>query len=145
MKPAAKARPILWIDIEVKRSKDPRCFQMSTFITQLLRHKEVGREENARVPYDRIVEKCKEVLSKDSRYWSDEIKEKISMAPYWSAEKWIDVLSKGGGQKKRFQYCSKPNCPGKLLYFRAIQGHSGKAYCGNARINPALQDNVLLT
>ena len=58
-KPAAKARPTLkpsstsngnlvpmglrkWIDIEVERSKDPYCFQMSKFITQLLRHKEVG-------------------------------------------------------------------------------------------------------
>ena len=67
-----------------------------------------------------------------------------NMAPYWSAGKWIDVLSKGGGQKKRFQYCLKPNCPEKLLYFRAIEGHSGKAYSGNVRINPALQDNVLL-
>ena len=65
------------------------------------------------------------------------------MAPCWSADKWIDVLSKGGGQKKRFQYCLKPNCPEKLVYFRAIQGHSGKAYSGNARINLALQDNVL--
>ena len=66
------------------------------------------------------------------------------MAPYWSADTWIDVLAKGDGQKKRFQYCLKPNCPEKLVYFGAIQGHSGKAYSGNARINPALQDNVLL-
>ena len=61
VKPAAKARPILepsstskwyfipmaqrqWIDIEVERSMDPSCFQMSKNITQLLRHKEVGRE-----------------------------------------------------------------------------------------------------
>ena len=94
-KPAAKARSILkpsstnnwnfvrvrqrkWIDIEVRRSKDTYCFQMSTFITQLLRHKEVGREEDDGVPYDQIVDKCKEMLSEDSRYWSDEIKEKIS-------------------------------------------------------------------
>ena len=62
-----------WIDIEVKRSKDPYCFQMSKFITQLLRHKEIGRAEDAGVLYDRVVDKCKEVLSEDSRYWSDEI------------------------------------------------------------------------
>ena len=86
---------------------------MSKFITQLLRHKEVGREEDARVPYDQIVEKCKEVLSEDSRYWSDEIKDTISMAPYWSVEKWIDALSEGGGQKKSFQYYVKPYCPEK--------------------------------
>ena len=133
-KPAAKSKPKLkpsspsnwnfipvgqrkWIDIEGKRSKDPYCFQMSKFMTQLLRHKEVGREEDAGVPRSRIV------------------------ALYWSADKWIDILSKGGGQNKRFQYCLKPNCREKLLYLRATQG---KAYSGNARINPALQDNVLL-
>ena len=46
--------------------------------------------------------------------------------------------AKGGGQKKRFQYCLNPNYPHQFLYFRAIQGHSGST------INPALQDNVLL-
>ena len=66
------------------------------------------------------------------------------MAPHWSAEKWTDVLSKGGGQKKRFQYCLKPDHPQKLLYLRAIQVHSRKAYSGNARVNPVLQDNVRL-
>ena len=106
-KPAAEARPILkpsstsnwnfiplgqkkWIDFEVKRFKDPYCFQMSKFTTQLLRHEEVGREEDAGVPCSRIVDKSKEVLSDDSRYWSDEIKEKMCMAPYWSADKWRD-------------------------------------------------------
>ena len=38
----------------------------------------------------------------------------------------------------------EPHCPEKLLYLRAIQGHSGTAYSGNARINHALEDNVLL-
>ena len=78
-KPAAKARPILkpsstsnrnfipisqrkWSDIEVQRSRDHYCFQMSKFVTQLLRHREVGREEDARVLHDRNVEKSKEVL-----------------------------------------------------------------------------------
>ena len=46
-----------WIDIEVQKSRDHYCFQMSNFITQLLRHKEVGQEEDAGVPYCRIVEK----------------------------------------------------------------------------------------
>ena len=113
-------------------------------MTRLLRHKEVGREEDSGVPKSRIVDNCKEVLSSDSRYWSDEMKEKLSMAPYWSADKRTDVLSKGGGQKKWFQYCLKPKFPHKLQNLRAILGHSGKAYSGNARINPALQDNVLL-
>ena len=66
------------------------------------------------------------------------------MVPHWSAEKWINVLSKGGGQKTWFQYCLKPTCPGRILFLRAIQGHSGKAFSGNARINLVVQDNVLL-
>ena len=61
---AAKAKPTLkpsstnnWnfipmeqrkrIDIKVERSKDPYCFQMSKFITQLLRHEEVGPLEES--------------------------------------------------------------------------------------------------
>ena len=132
-----------WIDIEGKRSKDPYCFQMSKFITQVLRHKEAGPEGDAGFPCDRIDEKCKEVLSEDSRYWSDEAEQKLSMASCWSTEKCVDVLSKGGGQKKRFPYCSKPICPETLLFLQASQVHSGKAHSGKARINPALQDNVL--
>ena len=72
------------------------------------------------------------------------VKQDLKMAPHWSAQKWIDVLAKGGGQKKRFQYCLKPTCPGRLLCLRAIQGHSGRAHSGNAPIDPVLQDNVLL-
>ena len=59
-------------------------------------------------------------------------------APHWSFQKWISVLAKGGGHKKRFQYCLNPNYPHQFLYLRAIQGHSGST------INTALQDNVLL-
>ena len=46
---------------------------------------------------------------------------------------------KGGGAKKRFQYCLNPNSSWHFLYFREIQGQSG----GNI-IDPELQDNVLL-
>ena len=151
-RPAAKAKPILqpastsnpniipmkdrrWTDIEVQKSKDQSCHQMSEFITNLLRHGEVGREEDAGVSHDRIIEKCKEKLSKDLRYWPNEVKQDLKMAPHWSAQKWIDVLAKGG-QKKRFQYCLKPDEPERLLYLRALQGHSRKAHAGNAPIVP---------
>ena len=53
---------------------------MSKFITYLLRHGEVGREEDAGVPCDKIIEKCKENLSKDSRYWPNEVKQDLKMA-----------------------------------------------------------------
>ena len=66
------------------------------------------------------------------------MKKQFANIPHWSIHKWISVLVKGGGQKKRFQCCVNPNYPQKFLYLRAIQGHSGST------INLALQDNVLL-
>ena len=46
-------------------------------------------------------------------------------------------MAKGGGNKKRFQYCTDPS--GDILYLRALQGHSGRNL-----IDPSLQDNVLI-
>ena len=57
----------------------------------------------------------------------------------WSFNVWITFLAKGGGPKKRFQYCLHPNSSKHFLYFRAIQRLSGES-----AIDPALQDNVLL-
>ena len=42
-----------------------------------------------------------------------------------------------GGQKKLFQYCAHSS--GAILYFRALQGHSGRHL-----IDPSLQDNVVI-
>ena len=47
-------------------------------------------------------------------------------------------MAKGGGNRKRFQYCTDPSGQ-EILDFRALQGHSG----GNL-IDPSLQDNVLI-
>ena len=127
-----------WIDVEIQESKDPHCFQVSNFITRLLRHsQQVNREEDAGVHYDQIIDECKKKQSDNAGYWSDEVKKDFVNVLHWSIEKWISVLAKGGGQKKRFQNCLNPNYPQKFLYLRAIQGHSGST------INPALQDNVL--
>ena len=51
---------------------------------------------------------------------------------------WIDHLQTGGGQKKRFQFCTNSNGT-RILYLRAIQGHSGEN-----PVDPSLQDNVLV-
>ena len=64
-----------------------------------LRHRDVGREEHAGVPYDRNIDKCKDKLSKDSRYWPNEAKQDLKMAPQGPAQKWIDVMTKGSGNK----------------------------------------------
>ena len=51
----------------------------------------------------------------------------------------MSTLAKGGGAKKRFEYCVNPNSSNQFLYLHAVQGHSGD----NA-FDLALQDNVLL-
>ena len=127
-----------WIDTEVQKSKDQSCYQMSKFITDLLRHNEIGREQDAGVPYDRIVEKYKENLSKDSRYWPNEVKQHLEMAPHWSAEQWIDVLSKGGGQKRKVSILFET----KLFRKTPVTSSHSRAYSENAPIDPVLQDNL---
>ena len=156
VKPAAKARPIFkpsytsgwgfiligqrkWIDTETQESNDPCCFQVSKFMSRLLRHsKKVHREDDGAVEYDQVVDECKWKQFDNTEYWSVEMEKDFVNAWHWSIEKWMSVLAKGGGQKKRFQYCLNPHYPHQFLFFRAIQGRSGST------INPALQDNVLL-
>ena len=46
-------------------------------------------------------------------------------------------MAAGGGAKRRFQYCT--DGPGIIVYFRALQGHSGRNL-----IDPSLQDNVVI-
>ena len=47
-------------------------------------------------------------------------------------------MAGGGGNKRRFQYCTDPSGQ-EILYLRALQGHSGRNL-----IDPSLQDNVLI-
>ena len=46
-------------------------------------------------------------------------------------------MAAGGGSKRRYQYCS--DVSGILVYFRALQGHSGRNL-----IDLSLQDNVVI-
>ena len=92
---------------------------------RLLRHDQsVPREDDGAVRFDAILEEF--------------IKKRFDGALQWSISDWISIVEKGG-PKKRIQYCLNPDSSGHFLYFRAIQGHSGR----NA-IDPELQDNVLL-
>ena len=157
-KPAAKARPKLkpsstsgwdstpmeqrqWIDFELKH-KNPRILIVFKCQNSLIDYLDtVNKFTNKMMEQSILTEvsdECKKKLSVGTRYWSDEMNKQFANAPHWSIEKWILILAKGGGQKKRFQYCVNPNYSQKFLYFRAIQGHSGRT------INPALQDNVRL-
>ena len=46
-------------------------------------------------------------------------------------------MAGGGGNKKRYQYCTDSSR--KILYLRALQGHSGRNL-----IDPTLQDYVVI-
>ena len=126
-KPAAKARPTLkpsstsgwdstlmeqrhWIDILTQESKDPHCFQVSKFITRILRHsKQVRRRKRWWSPLR-------------PNYWYRTLVRRTDAAIRPCSAlvncKWISVLAKDGGQKKRFQYCLNPNYSQKFLYPR---------------------------
>ena len=115
----AKARPIFkpssatgwdftlieqrqWIDIETQESNDPYWFQVSKFITRLLRHgQKVQREDDGAVRYDLVIDECKNKQFDNTEYWSVETKKHFVNAQNWSVDKWISVLAKGGGQKRR--------------------------------------------
>ena len=61
---------------------------------RLLRHDpSIPREDDVAVRFDDIME---------------ELKEKFDGASQWSINDWVSFLAKGGGQKKRFQYCFEP-------------------------------------
>ena len=115
-----------WIDIETQRPHDQKCYEVSKTITRLLRHDQsVPRGVDGAIHYSGIIEERR--------------KKKFDDASQWLLEDWISKLAKGGGAKKRFQYCVNPNSPNQFLYLRAIQGHSGES-----AIDPALQDNILI-
>ena len=98
---------------------------MSKAMIRLLRHDQsVPREDDRAVRFDDIME---------------EFKKKFDGAFQWSIFDWIPILTKGGGPKKRFQFCLNPNSSKRLLYSTSIQGHSA----GNL-VDLELQDVVLL-
>ena len=56
---------------------------------------------------------------------------------HWSDDRWKACLAAGAGVKRSFQYCTDDS--GAIVYFRALQGHSGRNL-----IDPSSQDNVLI-
>ena len=96
---------------------------MSKQLSTLLRHGDLPREEDGAIEFWRL----KDYLRNDfvhSQHWSDEM--------------WKSTMARGGGNKKRFQYCTYPSGQ-EILFLQALQGHSGRN-----PIDPELQDNVLI-
>ena len=111
-----------WIDIEPEESS-LSAYEVSKTVINLLRHcQTVQREDDGAVKFWRI---------------KNFLQNQFPQIPYWSDDSWKACLAAGGGSKRRYQYHS--DISGTIVYFRALQGHSGRNL-----IDPSLQDNVAI-
>ena len=110
-----------WTDIKPQEYSFSDC-SVSKKLINLLRQGSPPREEDGAIEFWRK----KENLQNHFVY-----------SQHWSDEKWKSSMTRGGGNKKRFQYCT--DASGEIRYFRALQGHSGRNL-----VDPSLQDNVLI-
>ena len=106
-----------WTDIEPEDC--PVLKQLRT----LLRHGHLFGEEDGAIEFWRL---------------KDDLRNDFESSQRWSDEMWKSKMAGGGGNKKRFQYCTDPSGQ-EILNLRALQGHSGRN-----PIDPSLQDNVLI-
>ena len=111
-----------WTDIEPE-TYSSIAYPVSKRLSTLLRHGELLREEDGAIEFWRL---------------QDDLQNKSEYSQYWSDDVWKNKMARGGGNKKRFQFCPDPSGQ-EILYLRALQGHSGRN-----SIDPELQDNVLI-
>ena len=88
-------------------------------LINLLRHGHLPREDDGAIQFLRL---------------KDYLRNEFVRSQHWSDEMWKSTMAKGGGNKKRFQYCTDPS--GQEIVY---PGHSGRNL-----IDPTLQDNVLI-
>ena len=82
---------------------------LRSIVISLLRHNQtVQREEDEAIEFYRI------------KFY---LRNHSSQIQVWSDDRWKACLAAGGGSKRRYQYCSDDS--GRILYLRALQGHSG--------------------
>ena len=97
--------------------------EVSKKVIHLLRHtQEVHREEDGSVHFWRI----KEILQNQ-----------FPQSIHWSDDRWKVCLTAAGGAKRRYQHCTDDS--GIKIYFRALQGHSGRNL-----FDHSLQENVVI-
>ena len=110
-----------WIDIEPSK-QDLDSYDLSKKVINLLRHNQtLQREEDGAIEFYRI------------KFY---LRNHHSQIQVWSDDRWKACFA-AGGSKRRYQYCSDNS--GRILYLRALQGHSGSNL-----IDPTLQDNVVI-
>ena len=110
-----------WIDIEPSE-QNLASYDLSKKVINLLRHNQtLQREDDGAIEFHKI-----------KLY----LRNHHSQIQVWSDDRWKGCLA-AGGSKRRYQYCSDDS--GRILYLRALQGHSGSNL-----IDPTLQDNVVI-
>ena len=109
----------IWTDVEPGKHSLSDC-AVSKKLIHLLRHGSLLRDKDGAIEFWRI---------------KDYLQDHFLCCHHWSDEKWKISMAGGGEQKKRFRYFSDSS--GTILYFRALQGQSGRSL-----IDPSLQDNV---
>ena len=74
-----------------------------------------------------------------SHFWrtKENLQNQFPQSIHWSDDRWKACLAAGEGVKRRYQYCTDDS--GAIVYFRALQGHSGRNL-----IDLLLQDNVVI-
>ena len=111
-----------WIDIEPSE-QNLASYDLSKKVINLLRHNQtLQRELDGAIEFYKI------------KFY---LRNHHSQIQVWSDDRWKACLAAGGGSKKRYQYCSDDS--GRIIYLRALQGHSGSNL-----IDPALQDNAVI-
>ena len=112
----------VWVDNEPSK-QDLESYNLSKKVINLLRHNQkLHREQDGAIQFYKI---------------KFHLREYPLPIQNWSNDRWFACLAAGGGSKRRYQYCS--DYLGSIIYFRALQGHSG-----DSLIDLALQDNVLI-
>ena len=111
-----------WIDIEPSE-QNLASYDLSKKVINLLRRNQtLQREDDGAIEFYKI------------KFY---LRNHHSQIQVWSDDRWKACFAAGGGSKRRYQYCSDDS--GRILYLRALQGHSGSNL-----IDPTLQDNVMI-
>ena len=108
-----------WTDVESGKYSTSD-YEVSKKLIRLLRHGNLLGEDDGAIEFWRI---------------KDDLQKYFLHRHHWSDDKWRKSMA-GGGNKKRFQYCTDSS--GAILYLRALQGHSGSNL-----IDPSLHDKVV--
>ena len=111
-----------WIDIEPSE-KNLASYDLSKKVSNFLRHNQtLQRKDDGAIEFYKI------------KFY---LRNHHSQTQVWSDDRWKACLAAGGGSKRRYQYCSDDS--GRILYLRALQGHSG-----HNLTDPMLQENVVI-